>query len=556
MFQDRIDFRTFVAVAAGFEPMSWQCRLACGADANPAKPETMQNGNECESRLIDVPTGCGKTAGAVLAWLWNRIVLDTHGWPRRLVYCLPMRTLVEQTERKSVLIWLLRLGLGATEENTSERANIDRLIARLTDEEKNKVRASLKDATGQTQVEGRLAVGLSPSSRSTLIWLAEHSPVVLMGGEEPDDSRRTWDLYPEKPAVLIGTQDMLVSRALNRGYGMSRYRWPMHFGLLNTDCLWVLDEVQLMSSSLTTSLQLQAWRQRLEQREGGRRESDRPASPLSTHSWWMSATAAEHWFKKSIAMRKQIATIWQDRVRVDSHEAPTLLTIPKTLHRCSVTLRAASSDGGDDDARAVAAHLADPKNRKGRKRADDIKETDNVLTLVICNTVDRAVAVYGALRDLKSGASQERLFDDDHLLLLHSRFRAHERAIWPDKLMAFERGDGPNSGPRIVVATQVIEAGVDISAPVLYTELCPLASLIQRLGRCARRAGESGKAFWIDFHAFEVDIEEFSDDDVATARPYDPEEIGAARKALQEAERRSREASTAVHTVASEPSHA
>ena len=41
---------------------------------------------------------------------------------------------------------------------------------------------------------------------------------------------------PKRPAILIGTQDMLLSRALNRGYGMSRYRWPMHFGLLNNDC--------------------------------------------------------------------------------------------------------------------------------------------------------------------------------------------------------------------------------------------------------------------------------------------------------------------------------
>jgi CRISPR-associated endonuclease/helicase Cas3 len=322
-----------------------------------------------------------------------------------------------------------------------------------------------------------------------------------------------------------------------------------------------LDEVQLMSSSLTTSLQLQAWRKRPEQREGGPREADRLAAcPLPTHSWWMSATAAEHWFKKSIAMRDHIAAIWEDRVRVDSHEAQTLLTIPKTLERCSVTLTAASSDGGDaaslSDARVLAAHLADPKNRKGKRGADDIDETENVLTLVICNTVDRAIGVYNALKELKSNALQQQLFDDDHLLLLHSRFRAHERAPWPDKLTAFERGEGSNSGPRIIVATQVIEAGVDISASVLYTELCPLASLIQRLGRCARRAGESGKAFWIDFHAFEVDVEELSDDHVASARPYDPEEIGAARKALKEAERSPREASAAVNTVASEPSRA
>ena len=82
---------------------------------------------------------------------------------------------------------------------------------------------------------------------------------VLMGGEEAED----WDISPERDAILIGTQDMLLSRALNRGYGMSRYHWPMHFGLLNNDCLWVLDEIQLMGSGLATSTQLQTFRDKL-----------------------------------------------------------------------------------------------------------------------------------------------------------------------------------------------------------------------------------------------------------------------------------------------------
>ena len=43
--------------------------------------------------------------------------------------------------------------------------------------------------------------------------------------------------------------------------------------------------------------------------------------------------------------------------------------------------------------------------------------------------------------------------------------------------------------PRVVVATQVIEAGVDLSADVLFTEACPWPSLVQRLGRLARRGG-------------------------------------------------------------------
>ena len=78
-----------------------------------------------------------------------------------------------------------------------------------------------------------------------------------MGGEDAG----SWDLFAEKDAILIGTQDMLLSRALNRGYGMSRYRWPMHFGLLNSDCLWVIDEVQLMGCGLATTTQLQGFRQ-------------------------------------------------------------------------------------------------------------------------------------------------------------------------------------------------------------------------------------------------------------------------------------------------------
>jgi len=48
---------------------------------------------------------------------------------------------------------------------------------------------------------------------------------------------------------------MLLSRALNRGYGIGRARWPLEFGLLSHDTLWVMDEVQLMDV-LSTGLQI------------------------------------------------------------------------------------------------------------------------------------------------------------------------------------------------------------------------------------------------------------------------------------------------------------
>jgi len=67
--------------------------------------------------VLDVPTGMGKTVAVTLAWLWKR------GWrngdrpatvqsttPRRLIWCLPMRVLVEQTE-ESIRSWLANLDL-------------------------------------------------------------------------------------------------------------------------------------------------------------------------------------------------------------------------------------------------------------------------------------------------------------------------------------------------------------------------------------------------------------------------------------------------------------
>jgi len=180
----------FHAATGGKSPYAYQRRLACGPDAKADEPKTLTSATACASQLISIPTGLGKTAAVVLAWLWNRVAhpdaAHRDTWPRRLVYCLPMRTLVEQT-RDEIIRWLENLESNAT------------------------------------------ALGLDPTALDQLRWLRTHSPVILMGGEENTPAKRDWDIHPERPAILIGTQDMLLSRALNRGYGMNRPRWPMHF---------------------------------------------------------------------------------------------------------------------------------------------------------------------------------------------------------------------------------------------------------------------------------------------------------------------------------------
>src|SRR5207247_8891750 len=63
-------------------------------------------------RLLDIPTGLGKTGAAILSWVRRRR-FDAEmrpKTPRRLVYCLPMRVLVEQTYAETIG-WLERLGL-------------------------------------------------------------------------------------------------------------------------------------------------------------------------------------------------------------------------------------------------------------------------------------------------------------------------------------------------------------------------------------------------------------------------------------------------------------
>jgi len=176
-------FDAFFEKATGNTPYDYQRRLACGEQGDE---KWLSGGTNCNSRLINIPTGLGKTAAVVLAWLWNRIgvqiqnpkseIQNQEEWPRRLVYCLPMRTLVEQTQEE-VRKWL------------------DNLLQKADE------------------------IGITVQQLEDLKWLAEHSPIILMGGEENDELRRDWDIQTEKPSIHIGTQDMLLNRAFNRGYG-------------------------------------------------------------------------------------------------------------------------------------------------------------------------------------------------------------------------------------------------------------------------------------------------------------------------------------------------
>jgi CRISPR-associated endonuclease/helicase Cas3 len=396
------------------EPHQWQCDLSA-AEA-------------CESRLIRIPTGFGKTLGVLSAWAYHRIQLANERWPRRLVWCLPMRVLVEQTERE-VRESLARLGL-------------------LWEQ-------------GEDH-DGRVGVHL------------------LMGGADCGE----WHLYPEHCAVLIGTQDMLLSRALNRGYGAARGRWPMDFGQLNQDCLWIMDEVQLMDVGLATSGQLQSFR--LDDQRAN--QALRPC-----HTWWMSATLQRAWLQLSPDTQPMASQLPQSSIALEGRKGALWEDVCKSM-RVELAM----------DSTAIAQLVSHAHTEAGRGKDGP--------TLVVLNRVEDAVKVRSAL-------AKDKALVNTELRLVHSRFRPRERVVWRDAFL--NRPACTPGTDRIIVATQVIEAGVDISAAVLITQIAPWPSLVQRFGRAARWGGSA-----------QVVVADFQPKDDKAAAPYTKEALDGARKAL------------------------
>lgn len=110
--------------------------------------------------------------------------------------------------------------------------------------------------------------------------------------------------------------------------------------------------------------------------------------------------------------------------------------------------------------------------------------------LVVCNTVDRAVEIYrGVLEEArKQGYECE---------LIHSRFLPDDRKRKEEWVQRHFGKDHPPDTRALLIATQVVEVGLDISADLLLTEVAPVDALIQRAGRVARWGGE-GKVWVYD----------------------------------------------------------
>src|SRR5881296_3927124 len=163
--------------------------------------------------IVSIPTGLGKT-GIIGIWL-VAVAFHPEKIPRRLVYVVNRRTVVDQT--------------------TNE---VERL------------RTNLKTSTMLEPLRGLCAFSRGPE-----LPLA----ISTLRGQFADNHE--WSADPSRPAVICGTVDMIGSRLLFSGYGVGFKAKPLHAGFLGQDVLVVHDEAHLEPAfqDLLTAIKKEQW---------------------------------------------------------------------------------------------------------------------------------------------------------------------------------------------------------------------------------------------------------------------------------------------------------
>ena len=359
-------------------------------------------------QAVDVPTGLGKTA--VMA-LWLIALAEGASLPRRLVYVVDRRAVVDQATRFA-----------------------ERLRSNMPDGLATKL---------------RLDAGL---------------PISTLRGGFADN--RDWLEDPSKPAIVVGTIDLIGSRLLFEGYGVSRGMRPYHAGLLGVDALVLLDEAHLCAPFEALL------RQVAEHRDGklGSRMGVNSVTP-PFHLMSLSATGRDVTELPPESVFRMLA---------DDCEEPIVrqrLTARKRLRVVEVA-----------DARSLPECIA---SRALQRAGDEMHHR----VLIYCNNRKDAVEVKSVIdhecsRRRRSGGLP---FGHASELLVGER-RIYERTAlenWLQRQGFLGGTTGQRSQmPRFLVATSAGEVGVDLDADHLVCDLVAYERMVQRLGRVNRRGGQ------------------------------------------------------------------
>lgn len=160
--------------------------------------------------------------------------------------------------------------------------------------------------------------------------------------------------------------------------------------------------------------------------------------------------------------------------------------------------------------------------RKGKKLLEILK-MDTVIkeikskcedgrnVLIVSNRVSVAKEVYRRLSSIFGHKT----------LLIHGKLNIRDRKVAENRLES-EKGV-------VIISTQVVESGFDFDAVLLISEIAPLDSLLQRIGRVARRAGDEGTAYIADVETYKP----YHEDIINNTRVLLIEDSSTVEKALQ-----------------------
>ncbi|MGC1480905.1 MAG: type I-U CRISPR-associated helicase/endonuclease Cas3 [Chthoniobacterales bacterium] len=353
----------------------------------------------------DLPTGLGKTS---IMTIWLIALIDGLSVPRRLVYVVDRRAVVDQA--------------------TDEAMRLRDYVA--------------------DHPELELGAGL---------------PISTLRGQRVDN--REWLADPTAPAVIVGTVDMVGSRLLFEGYGVSRKMRPYQAGLLGCDTLVLLDEAHLVApfEKMLGTVACPA------DELGFRTEvADTIVPRLRLMSLSATSRGDGNYFEIDEADLK------------DGTVTRTRMTARKRLNWKDLAGEEKLADG----LARVAWHLAD-EGRSARK------------IVVFSSSREVAKAAHAAIGklsggDKKAGVAKTPIYTE---LLVGGR-RVYERekvATWLRERGFVGEPEQVLDCPAIVFATAAGEVGVDMDADHLVCDLVAWERMIQRLGRVNRRGGGNAR---------------------------------------------------------------
>lgn len=286
----------------------------------------------------------------------------------------------------------------------------------------------------------------------------EGRPVIarrLRGGLPREDD---WARTPAQPTILCSTVDQIGSRLLFRGYGISDRAKPIHAGLLGSDCHILLDEAHLS----------EPFRQTLEW-----------IRHYQSPQWVERPETSGPWGVTLLSATPPANLVPAFELGPEDYADPVL----GARWRATKPTRLVLIDDATRDPEQARAERLIRETEAGLQALREQGLQQPAMGVVV-NRIARARAVFERLRD--------DLADACEVLLLIGPARAVDREPVTEALRRLHTGIAARASdgrlPVVVVATQCLEAGVDIDLDGLVTDIAPLDALRQRFGR-VNRAG-------------------------------------------------------------------